>query len=397
MVAEVIKQEGAEDQGHSCVEDNFDAVVIGAGPAGAISAYLLAKAGHRVLLVERQKFPRSKVCGCCLSGRGVAALEKLGLISTVDAAVSTEKFVLSSRGRRVTLNSPGGRAISRSRFDSELVSAAIRQGVHFLDATTATVQSCESTGRPVLLKSERESRRVTAQVVLLCSGLGQGTCLPENSSEVIADNPLVGLTAILPKDELNQQQQPIKRTIHMGVASIGYVGMVQLENGDLNVSAAVQRTALKGHRSPGQAVQAILQSAGLPAPAGLEDAHWQGTPSLTRRLTAPAAERLFVVGDAAGYVEPFTGEGMTWAIEAAALVQPLAAAAIIGWEDSLSRQWTVICRKHARQRQRCCRLLKAVLPYPRLISAFIGGLTVFPQAAWPVLRSIHGPVRKLTP
>src|SRR5690606_7579051 len=57
----------------------WDAVVIGAGPAGSVAAYLLARAGGRVLLIERKPLPRYKVCGACLSSSAVALLNQLGL------------------------------------------------------------------------------------------------------------------------------------------------------------------------------------------------------------------------------------------------------------------------------------------------------------------------------
>ena len=55
--------------------ETWDVVIIGAGPAGSLAAVLLARAGQRVLLLERQKFPRAKVCGCCLNQRAQQLLQ----------------------------------------------------------------------------------------------------------------------------------------------------------------------------------------------------------------------------------------------------------------------------------------------------------------------------------
>ena len=59
--------------------ENFDAIVVGAGPAGAVAAVLLARAGRRVLLLDKATFPRRKVCGCCLNGHALSALAAAGL------------------------------------------------------------------------------------------------------------------------------------------------------------------------------------------------------------------------------------------------------------------------------------------------------------------------------
>ena len=64
--------------------DLYDAVVIGAGPAGGIAALGLARAGQRVLLVDKQRFPRAKVCGCCLNASALAVLREAGLGERLD-------------------------------------------------------------------------------------------------------------------------------------------------------------------------------------------------------------------------------------------------------------------------------------------------------------------------
>ncbi len=79
---------------------SFDAAVIGAGVAGAALAATLARAGHRVLLLERQRFPRTKVCGGCLHREGLAVLNRLGLGGCVPAdAPAVEAATVWSGGR----------------------------------------------------------------------------------------------------------------------------------------------------------------------------------------------------------------------------------------------------------------------------------------------------------
>jgi flavin-dependent dehydrogenase len=154
----------------------------------------------------------------------------------------------------------------------------------------------------------------------------------------------------------------------MAVGRGGYVGLVRVEDGRLNVAAAFDREFLRSSGRPGAAAAAVLAEAGLPPLAALEEADWLGTAPLTRRTRPLAAERVFLLGDAAGYVEPFTGEGIGWALAAAHAVVPLALRAIDtrGWDPSLARSWTALHRRRVGRRQSLCRGLARLLRHPRL-------------------------------
>ena len=120
----------------------------------------------------------------------------------------------------------------------------------------------------------------------------------------------------------------------MAVGEEGYVGMVKVEDGSLNVAAALSTDAMRAAESPGLLVNSLIRAGGWP---GLPESPldgWKGTPELTRRPARPGAERLFAIGDAAGYVEPFTGEGMFWALSGARALAPLVARSVDGWDPS---------------------------------------------------------------
>ena len=96
----------------------------------------------------------------------------------------------------------------------------------------------------------------------------------------------------------------------MAVDRHGYVGLVRIEGGLLNIAAVLAPDFVKRAGGPPQALAAVLAEAGFPAITSLADADWHGTLPLTRRTSSTASRRVLVMGDAAGYVEPFTGEGM---------------------------------------------------------------------------------------
>ena len=120
----------------------WDAIVIGAGPAGALSATLLARQGLSVLLVERRALPRRKVCGGCLNARALASLDRAGLGSRVRAlgATTVHTLRLHLRGRSAVVDLPPGLAVSRYALDNALASAAVEAGCELLTETVAHVE-----------------------------------------------------------------------------------------------------------------------------------------------------------------------------------------------------------------------------------------------------------------
>jgi flavin-dependent dehydrogenase len=160
------------------VANNWDAVVVGAGPGGALAARQLALTGVRTLLVERHSFPRNKVCGGCLNGRALEVLRSVGLENELNTLrpVALNRFVLQANRRRVELVLPAGAAIRRSNFDAMLVQAAIDAGAEFLPETLAVVENDDRTdlaSRRVHLRQNGGSHRTAmAKVIVAADGLG---------------------------------------------------------------------------------------------------------------------------------------------------------------------------------------------------------------------------------
>jgi 2-polyprenyl-6-methoxyphenol hydroxylase-like FAD-dependent oxidoreductase len=177
----------------------------------------------------------------------------------------------------------------------------------------------------------------------------------------------------------------------MAAGRHGYVGLVRVEDRSLNIAAAFSTGFLRTLGSPGRAASAILEEAGFPAIPGLESADWRGTPALTRRARPLGDERLFILGDAAGYVEPFTGEGMAWALVSGLAIAPTALRAIEGWTPGLLREWSAAHRRLVGRRQVVCRAAALALRQPWLIPAVFGTLGRWPGASGYVLRRLNAP------
>lgn len=368
----------------------WDAVVVGAGPAGSLAARGLACQGASVLLVDRSAFPRDKVCGSCLSGLALTILEEAGLkrLLTELWAQPIHRFLFFVGKRQAAIPLLKGAVLSRETFDAALVREAIREGSEFLPQTCAVSESLHASTRSLTLQQDTKKISVEAQVVLVADGLG-GTFLKNEKGfdTKIARLSRIGVNAMVQKAPDFYSSE----TIFMACASGGYVGLVRLEDGRLNIAAALDPPFLKKTDGPGGAIREILLENNLPYPHEWETLLWRGTPELTRRRSRFASERLFVLGDAAGYVEPFTGEGIAWALASGTRVVPFALEAVRAWRPDLAAQWNQFYSRTIGDRQKTCSRVTQLLRQPVLTRAALRILNWKPFFGEALVRSINSP------
>jgi flavin-dependent dehydrogenase len=370
----------------------WDVLVVGAGPAGSVAAGELARLGASVLVVDRANFPRTKVCGCCLNGRALAALSDAGLGSLPAAAgaVPLHSMCLAAGRRTARLPLGHGRSLSRSALDAALVRAAIARGAAFLPGTIATLATdAPDELRLVRLRQGPGEAVAAARVVLAADGLG-GLLLGRGGIAAAPPRPGSRIGAGVVIEHGDTFFAP--GVIYMTCGRSGYVGLVRLEDGRLDLACALSTDAVRAASGPGAVAEEVLGEAGWPVPAGLAGQPWRGTAPLTRQAHRVADRRLFALGDATGYVEPFTGEGMAWAAASAVALAPLALRAARRWEDGLAREWARRHRRLVTRRQGACRLLAALLRRPALTAAVVAVLARLPGLAIPVIRYLDHPV-----
>lgn len=147
----------------------WDAVIVGAGPAGSACALELARRGHRVALVDRARFPRDKVCGGGLIADSVHALRRLGLWDDVKALghpvggvalFSPSQIEVRSRGEYLT--------VDRAAFDHLLARRAVEQGAHFAHGTIAALQTTPGSG---VLARAADGTLLRARALVLATGV----------------------------------------------------------------------------------------------------------------------------------------------------------------------------------------------------------------------------------
>ena len=372
----------------------WDALVIGAGPAGTMIAREVAQRSARILLVDRAQFPRRKVCGCCFNAAALHILRAVGLGTLPDrlGARPLRTLQLIAGKRSASIRLPDTLALSRDLFDAALVEQAINRGVEWLSPASAMLGAVERSARSVTLAHDGHQAAVRARVVIVASGLSGGIAPPDNRDAVhVEPESRVGLGTVIDSSTNACPSDAIVMICGIG----GYVGMVKLPGGGLNVAAALDPAFIRRLRGPAAAVQSLFDETGVSRIGEIETCAWRGTAALSRRRIRISAERLFVICDAAGYVEPFTGEGIAWALASGVAAAPLAMAAAHRWAPALETQWVRLYRRLIEPRQRACWLMAHALRRRGLTRTVVSILSCMPSAAAPLTRRMTTPFRQL--
>ena len=341
----------------------FDVAILGAGPAGSCAAIAAARTGARVLLIDRAQFPRDKVCGCCLAPAGVETLRAIDAGHVLDGAIDLRSVRLACATRELTLRRNAGVAIGRDALDSRLIDEARRCGVDVRLGTPGRVLG-RDVGRDVV-EIARGDERICARVAIAADGL-LGTSLDGNADFTwrIARKSRIGFGATIAAGAIACGEGEIL----MRVARGGYIGAVELPSGAIDVAAAIDPARLRQFASVADCARDWLGARVLNTSA-ITNARWKGTPLLTRRRACVAADGILVAGDAAGYIEPFTGEGMSWAIATGAAAGVVAAQIARG--EASWTMWPALYASIVGRSRTRCRVIALLLRSPMLVRALI--------------------------
>ena len=308
----------------------WDAVVVGAGPAGATTAMLLARAGASVLLIDRARFPRDKACSEYLSPATTEILERLDrdALAEVESAAHGKLYgmkVVAPSGAAMCGRFRGGPrsysfALPRTTFDTILLTAARRAGAHVCEATTVENLVWEKGAVAGVVARSRNGQRVTCNARIVVGADGLRSVVARRLGLIRSSPPRRVAFAAHVADVAG-----VDGVGELHVSQRGYVGLGPVGGGVTTVALVLPLATVRKERRdlPSGFFTELDRFPGLAGrfdPRNLvRDVLVTGPFAQWSRTAAAPGGGALLVGDAADFFDPFTGQGIYSAMRGAEL------------------------------------------------------------------------------
>jgi menaquinone-9 beta-reductase len=356
----------------------YDAIIVGAGPAGSATGILLAESGAGVLVLDRARFPRPKICGEYLSPETARILDRLGVLETVDRAGAAPLLgmtITGPDGARIVGTYPtSGRwrgyrdhalSIPRATFDGILADRLRTSGAEFrerwrvtdliMDADrVAGVEAIDSAGRP---------QRFRARLVIGADGRHS---VVARRLGLVSPHPLRRMALMTymsgPTDRADRGE--------IYLSPPDYSILNPLAPGRLNVSVVVplsDATACRGDLDAFfEARLRRFRFLERRLAAFRRDAPVRALGPLAVRVAPPRCGGVLLIGDSAGFYDPFTGEGIYTALRSAELAVGVAHSALAAGDCSAKTLAAYAEQRRAAfdDKERVMRALQLIIRYP---------------------------------
>lgn len=363
----------------------FDVIVCGAGPAGSVAATMLARGGARVLLIDRARFPRDKLCGDTLNPGTLGFLRNLGLANISGPADPIEGMIVSGEhGARISARyrrGSHGLSIRRRDLDLTLLKDAIASGVRVELGVVARrplvdVSSGAARVRGIVVAGRDGSDvRIPAPIVIAADGRRSRLALalnlirhPRRPRRWAIGGYFDGVTGMSGFGEMH-----VRRGRYVGVAPVP---------GGLANICCVSETTDGFNDPPGALWAAIRADPELRercAAARLVDAPKSLGP-LAVEATTCGVPGLLLAGDAAGFIDPMTGDGLRFAVQGGELAARAALASLADGRAA-HRRLAAWRQRAFRRKYRFNRALRSLVAAP---SAVVAASAVARVAPWAI-------------
>ena len=355
----------------------FDVAIVGGGPAGSSCAAFCARGGLRTLVLERERFPREKVCGDCLNPSCWPVLQRLSLAQRVrdlpHYKLDSVEFIAIG-GRNVIVDLPTGDdcelSVKRSLFDALLLKHARELGAHVREETTVTALAHDENWKIETAGGENFSARIligadgrNSTVARLCN------LLPPPARERVALQAHIALP------------QNFGRRVVLQFLPEGYSGQAPVNETELNLCLVGTPPTISRLRKWAEGHFEITANQS-----------WRTITPLTRSPVPCAHENVLFIGDAARVVEPFTGEGIYYAMQSGELAA-IAISKIMRGEDQQAtlREFAGACAEMYRGRLWINRLARIAVLWPHAGSFLVRAAQIQPAIMSLLTRKIVSP------
>lgn len=363
-------------------EKTFDVVVVGGGPAGCAAAIRLCKEGLKVLLVEQKKFPREKLCGEFISPECFTHFEELGVLDAMSMAGGTElrETVFYARnGRSISIQNEWFKSgsyalgLSRAEMDARLLKRVRDVGVEVLEETQASGLLFDKERVCGVQLRNETGEEFSVETKLAIDATGRARSLSRHAKKEKRERAkFVAFKTHLSGAWISQEHSEIY--VYRG----GYGGCNRVENNLYNFCFIASAEDTKKCGSDAERVMREVVFKNKRAAESLRDAriagdwHAVSIESFGRGNLVPA-DGLLTIGDAAAFIDPFTGSGILLALESARI-----AANAITKNYKESENFKTLAREYQKQysatfdsRLRFCSLLRRAAFVPFMAEATI--------------------------
>src|SRR5882762_9169105 len=368
---------------------DYDVIIAGGGPAGASAAIHLATSGARVLLVEQKKFPRAKLCGEFISPECTPHFERLGVAGQMFAANPaklTETVFYSRQGKSVSVPSAWFGAngvalgLSRAEMDERLLRRASAAGAEVLeDAHVVNLLLERDRVEGVTIKHAGRELGYRAPVTI--DATGRTRALARRFAKSPNQTKSHRATLVAFKAHL------LDARVEPGACEIyfyrgGYGGLSSIENGLSNLCFIASAPAVRECGPDAERVMRAVVCQNRRAAYALEHARacspWLAVSleGFGRHAVTPASG-LLSIGDAASFIDPFTGSGMLMALQsgelaATVIAEQMAAIRLATGLDALETRYRAAYQEKFRSRLRVCSMIRRAAFVPGLAQLAIG-------------------------
>jgi flavin-dependent dehydrogenase len=312
----------------------YDALIVGAGPAGATAARLLAGAGWSVALIEKSPFPRRKVCGEFISATSMPLLleSEIGTAFQALAGPEVRRVGLFVGELALTSEMPEvdhpfarwGRALGREHLDLILLEAAERAGAKVFQPAKVLHMHRSDQGHLCTLSTANGAEDLQARIVIAASGSWERDPVQGQTRRAHRPSDLLAFKAHFLDSDLDPDLMPL--LMFQG----GYGGMVHTDSGRVSLSCCIRRDRLADcrRRHPeARAADAVLRHIKGSCSGvrdALQDARLHGeflaAGPIQPGIRPCFAEGIFYIGNAAGEAHPVVAEGISMAMQSAKLL-----------------------------------------------------------------------------